>query len=66
MEKNGLLVPVDDETAACEAVFKIFSDKAMAARLTSEATSVVLEKYNSKRVASEHAVLFEMLVKKRG
>ena len=64
--KNGLLVPVDDETAACEAVFKIFSDKAMAARLTSEATSVVLEKYNSKRVASEHAVLFEMLVKKRG
>lgn len=59
---NGVLVPVDDDEKASEAVIRLKSDSSLRKRLINQATIDVHEKYDSKRVAEEHKVMFEKML----
>lgn len=55
---NGLLVPVDDSKAACEAVLEIYNDSDLKGNLIAQGTKDVYEKYDARRVSEEHEILF--------
>lgn len=58
---NGILVPMDDPSAACDAVMEIFSDLDLKNKLIAQGSKDVHEKYDARRVSEEHGVLFEKL-----
>jgi glycosyltransferase involved in cell wall biosynthesis len=61
--KNGLLVPVDNSTAVCEAVLTIKYSPELGEQFAEEGFRIVNEKFNIMRVIYEHEKLFQQLVK---
>lgn len=55
---DGVLVEVDNPAQAADAVWKLYSDKGLAARLKENATKSVHEKFDVRRVAEQHVKLF--------
>lgn len=59
---NGLLVPPENPQAACEAVLGLYKDTHLADRLIEHGLKDVYKKYDARRVATEHEMLFQKLV----
>jgi len=60
---NGLLVPVENPVAACNAVYELFQDAQMRDRIVQQGLQDVYEKYDVRRVAEEHMALFRSIIK---
>ena len=63
--ENGLLVEVDDAIGASEAVLRIYQEKGLRDRLVAHGYEDVHKRFNARRVAEEHEVLFEKIVRRR-
>ena len=59
---NGLLISVDDPDAACNAVMELYSNLKLRNKLMMQAIKDVYEKYDIRRVVTEHEELFENLM----
>lgn len=59
---NGLLVPPENPQAAYEAVLTLHKDIELAERITKQGLKDVHKKYDARRVAEEHGILFEKIV----
>lgn len=62
-EKNGILVPVDDEFAVKKAALAIYGDPKYKEELVSDAKKKVINRFNIKRVAYEHEILIDSIIK---
>jgi glycosyltransferase involved in cell wall biosynthesis len=60
-EVNGLLVPPDDAMALADAIARIHSDPALAARLAREARATVHARFNGSALAESLAALFRQV-----
>jgi glycosyltransferase involved in cell wall biosynthesis len=60
--RNGLLVPVDDVLAICDAVLRLKKNYQLKEKFIDEGFQVVNEKFNISRVIIEHEKLFQKLV----
>ena len=61
--ENGLLVKVDDDIGASEAVLRIYREDGLRDRLVTQGIEDVHKKFNARRVSGEHGKLFEQIVK---
>lgn len=61
-ERNGLLVKVDDISETTKAVIRIHDDVGLCNKMTANAFKEVNEKYDIKRVATEHKELIERIL----
>lgn len=61
--ENGLLVDVDDAIGASEAVLRIYRENALKDRLVAQGIEDVHNRFNARRVAEEHKVLFGKMCK---
>ena len=59
---NGLLVDIDDDHNAADAVLRILNDETLRSKLIENGTRVVEEKFSIERVAKEHEALFEEIL----
>lgn len=59
---DGLLVEVDNPEQVAEAVWRIYTDKELAARLKENATKSVHKKFDIRRVAEQHVKLFNEVI----
>lgn len=57
--ENGLLVEVDDDIGASEAVLRIYRDKSLKDKLILQGMEDVHNRFNARRVSEEHGILFE-------
>ena len=55
---DGVLVEVDNPALVADAVWRVYTDKGLAARLKENATKSVHEKFDVRRVAEQHVKLF--------
>lgn len=62
---NGLLVPPENPQAACEAVLELYGDTGLADRIIEQGLKDVHKKYDARRVAEEHGMLFEKIMENR-
>lgn len=60
---NGLLVPVENPTAASDAVEELYQDAQMRDRIVQQGLQDVYQKYDVRRVAEEHMALFRSIIK---
>lgn len=60
--ENGLLVEMDDDIGACEAVLRIYWDKSLKDKLVLQGMEDVHNRFNARRVSEEHEILFENMV----
>lgn len=60
--QNGILVDVDNEISASEAVLYLYKNKKQREQLISQALKDVNEKFDSRRVAEEHEKLFTEII----
>lgn len=58
---NGLLVDVDDDTGASNAVLRICQEDGLKDRLVTQGFEDVHNRFNARRVSEEHGKLFERL-----
>jgi glycosyltransferase involved in cell wall biosynthesis len=63
--KNGLLVPVDNPIAVCDAVLTIKDNSKLREQFIEEGFRIVNERFNMTRVVNEHEKLFQQLIKKQ-
>lgn len=61
--ENGLLVDVDDAIGASEAVLRIYRENALKDRLVAQGIEDVHNRFNARRVAEEHEVLFGKILR---
>ena len=59
--ENGLLVEVDDDAGASEAVLRIYREDGLRDRLVAQGMEDVHNRFNARRVSEEHGKLFERL-----
>lgn len=59
--ENGLLVKVDDDVGASEAVLRIYQEDGLKDRLVTQGLEDVHSRFNARRVSEEHGKLFERL-----
>lgn len=59
--ENGLLVEVDDDIGASEAVLRIYREDGLRDRLVAQGMEDVHNRFNARRVSEEHGKLFERL-----
>lgn len=59
--ENGLLVEVDDDTGASNAVLRIYQEDGLKDRLVTQGFEDVHNRFNARRVSEEHGKLFERL-----
>lgn len=59
--ENGLLVEVDDDFGASEAVLRIYREAGLRDRLVAQGMEDVHNRFNARRVSEEHGKLFERL-----
>lgn len=59
--ENGLLVEVDNDIGASEAVLRIYREDGLRDRLAAQGIEDVHKKYNARRVSEEHGKLFEQI-----
>ncbi|MEE1495736.1 MAG: glycosyltransferase family 4 protein [Anaerostipes hadrus] len=57
--ENGLLIEVDDDVRASEAVLRIYWDKSLKDKLVLQGMEDVHNRFNARRVSDEHGILFE-------
>lgn len=62
-KKNGLLVHVDNYTETAEAIIKLSEDNELRENIIKNAYDDVNEKYDAKRVAHDHLVLFQKMMR---
>lgn len=60
--ENGLLVEMDDDIGASEAVLRIYWDKSLKDKLVLQGMEDVHNRFNARRVSEEHEILFENMV----
>lgn len=58
---NGLLVPMDDVNAVCNAALTLYRNKSLVDELVHNGYEIVSEKFNSERMADEYHRLFHIL-----
>ena len=56
---TGLIVPADDPAATADAIWRVYSDPRLAARLSQQAAALVREQFDGTRLATQLAWLFE-------
>ena len=61
--ENGLLVEVDDDTGASNAVFRIYQEDGLKDRLVTQGFEDVHNRFNARRVSEEHGKLLEQIVR---
>lgn len=59
---NGLLVEPENETAACEAVLRIYRDENLKDKLVEQGLKDVYNKFDVKRVSGEHTEMFMKMI----
>ncbi|MCU1385815.1 MAG: hypothetical protein JWL71_4512 [Acidobacteria bacterium] len=59
-ERNGILVPPDDERALAAAVLELFRDPARADRLAASARATIESRYSFERMVREFEALYEV------
>lgn len=59
--ENGLLVEVDDDVGASEAVLRIYQEDGLRDRLVTQGMEDVHNRFNARRVSEEHGKLFEKI-----
>ena len=59
--ENGLLVEVDDDIGASEAVLRIYREDGLRDRLVAQGLEDVHNRFNARRVSEEHGKLFEQM-----
>ena len=59
--ENGLLIEVDDDVRASEAVLRIYKDAGLKNRLVTQGMEDVHNRFNARRVSEEHGKLFEQM-----
>lgn len=59
--ENGLLVEVDDDTGASNAVLRIYQEDGLKDKLVTHGFEDVHNRFNARRVSEEHGKLFERL-----
>ena len=59
--ENGLLVEMDDDIGASEAVLRICWDKGLKDKLVLQGMEDVHNRFNARRVSEEHGILFEQM-----
>lgn len=59
--ENGLLVEVDDDIGASEAVLRIYREAGLRDRLVAQGMEDVHSRFNAPRVSEEHGKLFEQV-----
>lgn len=57
--ENGLLVEVDDDIGASNAVLRIYQEKELKDKLLAQGMEDVHNRFNARRVSEEHGKLFE-------
>ena len=57
--ENGLLVEVDDDIGASNAVLRIYQEKELKDKLVLQGLEDVHNRFNARRVSEEHGILFE-------
>ena len=57
--ENGLLVEVDDDIGASNAVLRIYQEKELKDKLVAQGMEDVHNRFNARRVSEEHGKLFE-------
>lgn len=62
-DKNGILVPVDDEVSVKEAVLSIYGNSNYKDKLIANAKKKVINKYDIRRVIYEHEILIDNMTK---
>lgn len=60
--ENGLLVEVDDDIGASEAVLRLYQDEELRNRVVARGLEDVHNRFNVRRVSEEHEKLFEKVV----
>lgn len=60
--ENGLLVEVDDDIGASEAVLRIYREAGLRDRLVAQGMEDVHSRFSARRVSEEHGKLFENIV----
>ena len=60
--KNGLLVEADDANGASEAVLQIYQEDDLRDRLVTQGLEDVHNRFNARRVSTEHGKLFERIM----
>ncbi len=58
---NGLLVPVNDPEEVSKKALLLYQDKGLYNKLANNGEDIVYKKFDAKRVANEHEILFESL-----
>lgn len=61
-EENGMLVDVDDAIGVSRAVYELYKNQAIREKLVSQGLKDAEDRFNAKRVAKEHKILFEKLL----
>jgi glycosyltransferase involved in cell wall biosynthesis len=61
--RNGLLIPVDDACAVCDAVLTLKDNSQLREKFIHESLEIVNAKFDIKRVIIEHEKLFQHLIK---
>lgn len=61
--ENGLLIEVDDDVRASEAVMRIYQEGGLKGRLVTQGLEDVHNRFNARRVSEEHGKLFEKIAK---
>lgn len=59
---NGLLVDMDDDVAAANAVMRIYTDKDMYMQMSKNGSKIVRDRFDVKRTAEQTEVLFQSLI----
>ena len=57
--ENGLLVKVDDDVGASNAVMRIYQEDELKDKLVTQGLEDVHNRFNARRVSEEHGRLFE-------
>ena len=57
-----MLVEMDDDIGASEAVLRIYWDKSLKDKLVLQGMEDVHNRFNARRVSEEHEILFENMV----
>ena len=61
--ENGLLVKVDDDVGASNAVMRIYQEDELKDKLVTQGLEDVHNRFNARRVSEEHGKLFEKIIK---
>lgn len=61
--ENGLLIKVDDDVGASNAVMRIYQEDELKDKLVTQGLEDVHNRFNARRVSEEHGKLFEKIIK---